>query len=627
MMEVGAAGAGAKNAGTPSKRPPALKLRQTWGLLAHYLRPQAGRVALAAVLLLAAIALQLANPQIIRYFLDTAQTGGAGRGLLLAALAYIGFAVFQQIMNLGASYTSQQVSWSATNRLRTDLALHVLRLDMPFHKRHTPGELIERIDGDVTQLSNFFSQFSIRLLSNALLVLGILVLLARENPLVGLAMALYAAVTLVVIGLIQRLATVRWAAARQASAEQYGYIEERISGVEDIRATGVEAFVMRGLYQRMRVFLRTTRAAHVVGNLTYNLTNLVYVLGYAAGLALGVVLYSRGQATIGTAYLIVTYVGMLSEPLQAIRAQLQDLQQAGASILRIQVLFSLRPQVGGEEAGSAGLPARLPAGALSVSFSAVSFRYEGEPEDSLPAPLDDDLPAPESHDNVLEQVSFELAPGKVLGIVGRTGSGKSTLSRLLFRLYDPSQGAIRLGGAALHEIPLQELRKRVGMVAQDVQLFQATLRDNLALFNHQVTDARLEQVLKELRLWDWARSLPQGLDTTLAGGGGGLSAGEAQLLAFGRVFLKDPGLVILDEASSRLDPATETLMEQAIDRLFAGRSGVIIAHRLRTLDRADDILFLENGHVVEYGPRRRLAADPTSRFYGLLQTGLEEVLV
>ena len=588
-------------------RPARGQFQPSWELLSRYLRPQRGRVAYAAILLLAAIALELANPQVIRYFLDTAQAGGPARRLLLAAGVFIGFALLQQALTLVASYTSQLVSWAATNRLRTDLALHVLRLDMSFHKRHTPGELIERIDGDVTQLANFFSQFAIRVFGNSLLVLGILALLFRESPLVGAGMALYASVTLVVLGYIQRLATPRWAAQRQASAEQYGFLEERISGAEDIRAIGAEPYVLQGLYRLMRTFMEKTRAAFVVGNLAYNLTNLVYVAGYAAGLALGVYLYNQDRATLGTAYLVVYYVGMLSAPLQAIRAQVQDLQQAAASIQRVQELFGLQAHDLAPAAAGTGPHSQLPPGALPVSFEGVSFHYD-------------------DNENVLDGVSFKLEPGRVLGIVGRTGSGKSTLSRLLFRLYDPSAGAIRLGGVDLRQASLTDLRRRVGMVTQDVQLFQATVSENLAFFNPGVSGAELERVLREMRLWEWVQSLPGGLDTRLAGGDHGLSAGEAQLLAFARVFLKDPGLVILDEASSRLDPATETLVERAIDRLFAGRTGVIIAHRLATLERADDILILEDGRVAEYGPRRALARDPGSRFYSLLQTGLEEML-
>lgn len=164
------------------------------------------------------------------------------------------------------------------------------------------------------------------------------------------------------------------------------------------------------------------------------------------------------------------------------------------------------------------------------------------------------------------------------------------------------------------------------MVTQDVQLFQASVRDNLTFFDRRIPDDRIRDVIQELELADWYNSLPEGLDTRLETGGRGLSAGEAQLLAFTRVFLRDPGLVILDEASSRLDPATEQRIERAVDKLLKNRTAIIIAHRLGTVQRADDVMVLEEGHVSEYGNREFLASDPNSRFYGLLQTGLEEHL-
>jgi ATP-binding cassette, subfamily B, bacterial len=502
-----------------------------------------------------------------------------------------------------ARYTSLNVGWAATNQMRRELALHVLRLDMPFHKQHTPGELIDRVDGDVDHLKNFFSAFAIRVLGDGLLVVGILILLFRESLTVGIGMLVYTAATLLILRLIQGMAVSKWAVERQAGAEMYGFIEERISGAEEVRAAGAEAHAMRRLYALMRKFLQVRRAAFVVSTLTYGLTNLVYVAGYGAGLALGVYLYTRGEATLGTAYLITYYVGMLAEPLQNIRGQIQDLQHATASINRIQNILDLQPQVTDPAADAS----RLPNGPLSVSFEDVCFHYD-------------------DNENVLSDISFAVQPRRVLGILGRTGSGKSTLTRLLFRLYDPGEGQVALGGIDIRRVTLSDLRQRVGMVTQDVQLFQASVRDNLTFFNRTISDDQLVAVLKDLHLWDWVRSLPMGLDTVLESGGKGLSAGEAQLLAFTRVFLKDPGLVILDEASSRLDPSTETLMELAVDRLFNQRTGVVIAHRLKTIQRADDILILEDGRIVEFGARQALAADRGSHFHRLLQTGLEEVL-
>jgi ABC-type multidrug transport system fused ATPase/permease subunit len=186
-------------------------------------------------------------------------------------------------------------------------------------------------------------------------------------------------------------------------------------------------------------------------------------------------------------------------------------------------------------------------------------------------------------------------------------------------------GSVRLAGRDVRDVKLAELRERVAVVTQDVQLFHASVRDNLTFFDRSVSDNRIMEAIDALGLSTWLASLPNGLDTELAGGGAGLSAGEAQLIAFTRVFLGDPGLIILDEASSRLDPATERLIENAVHRLLAGRTAVVVAHRLATVQRVDDILVLEEGQVVEHGPRAALAADLGSRFAALLRTGIESV--
>jgi ATP-binding cassette subfamily B protein/ATP-binding cassette subfamily C protein len=248
-----------------------------------------------------------------------------------------------------------------------------------------------------------------------------------------------------------------------------------------------------------------------------------------------------------------------------------------------------------------------------VRFDGVSFAYS-------------DGRSSDADDTVLHDVSFTLGSGRLLGLLGRTGGGKTTLARLLFRLYDPNEGRIRLGGVDLTDLALCDLHQRVGLVTQDVQVFRGTVRDNLTLFSEDDRDAQILEAFRALGLWDWYEALPDGLDTELVTGGRGLSAGEAQLLAFTRVFLRDPGLVVLDEASSRLDPATERLLERAIDRLLVGRTAIIIAHRLSTVDRADEIMVLEAGEICEHGAREDLAADPSSRFHDLLRTDLGEVL-
>jgi ATP-binding cassette, subfamily B, bacterial len=587
-------------------------------LLGAYLRPQRGRVMLLAALLFGSVALQLINPQIIRYFIDATQRRGAGASLVYAGLAYIGASVFGRLLTIGATYLSVNVGWQATNALRAALTEHLLRLDMPFHKTHTPGELIERIDGDVNELADFFAQLVIRVAAGGLLIVGVLTALFIENWLAGLALALYSASSIAALAALQGLGVRRWTAARQAAAAQFGYIEERLAGVEDIQGSGAGPYALGRLLHFTGRTMKTRRAAEMVDYFNSGISSLLFAIGWALGLGIGASLYGQRQITIGTVFLIVSYISLLGAPLDSLRKQASNLQRSTAGIGRIAALFRAQPTIlpEGEVA--------LPPGALGVCFDAVSFAYTDEAPEA----------GAESEDPegalVLRDVSFHLAAGRVLGVLGRTGSGKTTLTRLLFRLYDPTNGAVQLGGVDLRAVGLSDLRARVGMVTQDVQLFRASLRDNISFFDPAISDERIHAALDALGLRDWVHAMPRGLDTPLTAGGAGMSAGEAQLLAFTRLLLRDPGLVILDEAASRLDPITERRLERAITRLLrpdgGRRTGIIIAHRLQTVQRADDILILEAGRVVEYGPRAALVADPGSRFSRLLETGLEEAL-
>jgi ABC-type multidrug transport system fused ATPase/permease subunit len=597
------------------------------GLLISYLRPQGRRVAALVVLLLSSIGLQIANPQLLRYFIDTAQNPQSElQALFVAAGLFIGLALATQLLSLGATYVSEIVAWSATNGLRADLALHCLRLDMVFHKARTPGELIERIDGDVTALANFFSQFVVRVLGNAILMVGVLIVLLIEDARIGAAMTVLAmALFFALIG-IQRLTVPFWQRAREASAALFGLIEERLSGTEDIRSSGAIAYTMNRLYERGRDRMIYERRAAVFGSLTWLTPLLFFAIAGALTYWLGYRFFTEGTMTLGTVYLIFFYTDALLRPVIQITRQIEDLQKAGAGVVRVRELYAISSSL-------ADGTRALPDGPLAVEFADVTFEYDDndgarKTEDERPNGVEPDpssLVVRLSSERVLHDISFQIAAGRTLGILGRTGSGKTTLTRLLFRLYDVTDGAIRIGGTDIRELRLDSLRQRVGMVTQDVQLFHATVRENLTFFDPSIPDAKILAVLEDLELLPWYQSLLNGLDTVLAGSGG-LSAGEAQVLAFTRVFLRNPGLVILDEASSRLDPATERLIERAVDRLLADRTGIIIAHRLATVMRADDILILEAGRIREYGEREALRNNPNSRFAELLRMGMEEVL-
>ena len=567
-----------------------------------YLRTRKTQFLLLSAFLLGGIGLQLVVPQITRRFIDLAKGNAPYRSLIFAALGFLGASLIQQLLTVLARYMGECVAWSATNDLRIDLARHCLKLDMSFHNERSPGELIERIDGDLLTISQFFSQLVVLVVGSVILLIGIIIALFIVDARIGLFYLAFSTATLFTFVRLRNIAVPHDKASREKLSEVFGYIEERLAGTEDIRSCGAVDFVILGLYKLHFSLLKLTRKAELTHVTIRLIAGIAMSIGYAIAFISGYYLYRDGTLTIGTVYLVVHYTEMIARPIRILTQEFQNLQNIGANVERINDIMSITSKISD--------PSRPYDGkhkSLSVEFKSVSFSYiVDEP--------------------VLKGVTFNLEPGKILGVLGRTGSGKTTIARLLLRLYDPGEGDVLLNGYPLRQMRPADLRTRVAMVTQDVQLFGASVRDNLTFFDTSVPDAILENVIHELELGEWYSSLPEGLDTKIDVAGKGLSAGEAQLLALTRVFLKDPGLIILDEASSRLDPATENLIEKVIDRLLAGRTAIIIAHRLGTVTRADEILILRDGMSVEHGLREQLAHDTTSQFHHLLQTGLEEVL-
>lgn len=573
----------------------------------RYLRPQIGHALLLGALLVGSIGLQLVNPQLVRRFLDAAERGRSMEELLQTGALFVAIAILAQILRVAGAFVGENVAWKATNELRADLALHCLKLDMDFHKQNKPGELIERVDGDVNQLTMFFSQLVVELGSNVLLAAGVVALLWLVDWRVGLTMTIIGILATFFIRYANGFIVPRWQRVREIESELFGYLEEWLNGTEAIQTNRAATYILGRLYELMRTRWRAMQNAQRMNMAVGFLPLIIPTLAYIAAYLWGDRLFSDSVLTVGGVYLIFYYVDVAKGPLWGIQRQVQELQRAAASINRIAALFEESLQLA--QPGSR----RAADGPLRLEFDQVAFAYADDPQ----------VP-------VLEGLDFTLEAGRILGLLGRTGSGKTTLSRLLLRFYDPTAGTIRIGGAGEEPIPLSELsldslRERIGMVTQDVQLFHATVRDNLTMFDDGVPDTQIVAALGELGLGSWLEQLPQGLDTRLEGVEN-LSAGEAQLLALGRVFLADVGLVVLDEASSRLDPATEYLLETALDRLLKDRTAIIIAHRLQTVRRADEIMILEDGRVVEYGERRQLADDPSSLFTKLLKVGIEEAL-
>lgn len=511
------------------------------------------------------------------------------RHLVTLALITILLAVVSQCIAFAETWAAESLGWDTTNTVRLELLGHVLRLNTPFHTSHTVGELIDRIDGDVSLLARFLSRFIVVVIGNILLIVAILGLLFTLDIRIGATLSATVAIAFFALISIRKRATPLWRRERDASAHWYGELSEHLDGLEDIQAAGAAPWVLRQNTLATRAWYAATVRAQMMGYSMVSSTVALFGLGAAISLGLAVVQTQNNAMTIGGVYLVFQYTTMLRTPVEKIRNEIQDLQQADVAVRRVVELLNEEPTLPDE--GSSPLPA----GQHAITLTNVTFSWiPGQP--------------------VLDGIDLTFPPGSVTSIVGRTGSGKTTLTRLVCRMIDPELGTVSMGGVDLRYVPLDEVRRRIGVMSQDVRVVNATLRDNLTWFDDTIGDSQLTTALDEVGLGQWFRGLPDGLNTWLGSGEMPLSAGEAQLIACTRILLRNPDIVILDEASSRLDPATERQLHTAFARVLRGRTALIIAHRLETVAFAHNILVLEEGRVLEHGERSALMANPHSRF-------------
>ena len=506
----------------------------------------------------------------------------------------VGLLLVAVVVRLGLqgvqSYNVQAVGQRLTARIRNDLFAHALDLSLRFHDRTPVGKLLTRLTSDVDALAEVFGSGAVGVLADLVTLLVIAITMISIEPRLGaLLLASQVPVTLTILWLQGRYRKANYR-VREELGQLNADLQENLQGLEVVQMFRREA------YNSAR-FARTTNAYRkaVDGTIFFDsaisaLIEWVALTAIAVVLALGGWMVSAEVMGLGTLTTFILYSQRLFDPLRQLAERFTQIQGGLTAVERIGELFEEPVEIQdlphGERSAAAQISGGDRSSAGEVIFERVSFAYR-------------------SDDPILEDLSFRIAPGEHVALVGPTGSGKTTVIRLLCRLYEPQQGRILLDGIDIRELPIQTLRQRLGVVLQDTFLFSGNVADNLRL-DAEISDPELQRLCHELGLDPLLSRLPQGLESPLRERGGNLSSGERQLLSVARVGIRNPSVLVMDEATAFLDPSTEATLQADLERLLQGRTAIVIAHRLATVEAADRILVLKRGKLVEQGTHGEL---------------------
>ncbi len=476
--------------------------------------------------------------------------------------------------------------------LRVATFRHIHDLSTLHVQAERRGSLVARVTSDIEVITQFVEWGGVGLLvGTAQLLLVLVVMLAYDVVLAGIvavAGILYALLLLTFQRILRRL----YDEVRSRSAAAVAAMSEAISGLPTIRAYGAEARTRAKVDEALETHRRTEVRSHVIGASMFSTAELFAGLLTAVVIGVGVVV-APGGLSAGQLVAFLFLVTLFIEPIQMLVEVLNEAQTAAAGVRRVLGILDTPVDVADPVPGRS-----LPPGPLAVEARAVSYAYpRGTGDGGGDGPL------------ILREVEVSLAPGSRVAVVGETGSGKSTFVKLLCRLIDPTSGSIELGGVPLDEVSFASLRQRVISVPQEGFLFDATIADNVAYGRPGIPEDDIVRAFEDLELGDWLSGLPGGVATPVGERGGRLSAGERQLVALARAWVAGPDLLILDEATSAVDPALEVRLRRAVERLTAGRTSVTVAHRLSTAEAADEVLVLDQGRLVQRGTHRTLVAE------------------
>lgn len=578
--------------GHEAKRTGDLTNRELARLLWPLFRPHVGHFLGAFLLLLFASCLTVVGPLLVKRAIDVNINADHDlAGLHVTVLLFLAV----QLVYLGTNYALRNwLEWTGQNmmaELRKRLFGHLLELPLAFHDRMTPGQLLTRVESDTQALRMLFTTTGVMLLGDVLLFCGMFVVMAYVSPRLTCITAVLLPCLVGVTIFFQRRVRPMFVQVRARHAALAGRLTEFVQSMSALRAFARGKWAVADFQSLNRRKYEMQYRSERLIILWFNILFLLQTLAIAALLGLGGYWALSGLVTIGTLVMFIGYIRRFFEPLLRLSEQLAVLQKALASAERIFLLLR-EPNTVAEPKS----PVAWPGPTKGIVFEHVWFRYLSETVDN-----DND------QEWILRDVSFTLPVGESWALVGPTGSGKTTIVNLLLRFYDPQRGRILIDGVDLRDLAHDDLRGNIGLVLQDIHFFSGDLESNLVLGTN-LTRVQVEETARTTLADRFIRRLPGGYSTELAERGGNLSVGQRQLLSFTRALLRDPRLLVLDEATSAVDPATEVLLSQATRRLLAGRTALVIAHRLSTIRDCHRIVVLQHGRIVEQGAHDELLA-------------------
>lgn len=558
--------------------------------LFRYLRSHTRLVWLSTLLLPPLTFLHLAQPFIVKEAIDNEvlNKSGTWQGLAMWGLLYFGALALEYWLRDRQLFAMQLLGQRAMHDLRVAAFAHLQKLSSSFFHRTPMGRLVTRLTGDVDALNEMFASGVVSIAGDFITLVVIVVLLFFLSPKLALMTMLVAPFVVLLAFGFRVVARDAFRSIRAKVARMNAYLSESVQGIREVQMFAREERNARDFDAINEEHRAANFRSIVADSVLFALVELLASIAVAALLWQGAAGIEDGALTFGTLVAFLEYVQKFFIPIRDLSAKFTVMQSGMAAAERIFGLMDEKPDLGPPTDGR-GAPTLERAHGLA--FEGVTFAYTagGAP--------------------ILDDVSFHVRPGQTLALVGATGAGKSTVASLLLRLYDVQRGVVRVHGADVRDLDPRVLRKRFAVVHQDVFLFSGTVLSNITLDDPDVTEARARAAAEAVGLTELLGRIPEGLASPVRERGANFSTGEKQLISFARALARDPDVLILDEATASVDPETEARIQSATDQLLAGRTAVVIAHRLTTIQRADRILVLHHGHVVEDGTHESLMAE------------------